>query len=104
MPPWAHLQVGGVGQEGQVHALARDSGPVVGCAQVVLDIACAVVLSPRGHSPPKLGKDLLHRLAHDVGQDVQAPCTPGERLHAPLAQCGLIVDHTDDLCLGLHAC
>ena len=56
-------------------ALAADGGPVVGRAQVILHVACARPALAAGHGPAELGEDLLHRLAHHVGQDVEAPCS-----------------------------
>ena len=73
----AHLQVGRVGQQRQVHALAAGGRPVVGRAQVILDVARAKVLLalPLGPHAGKLAEDLAQRLAHHVCQHVQAACS-----------------------------
>ena len=78
----AHLQVGGVGQEGQVDALARGRGPVIGGPQVVLDVARPEVLLGLAirASARKLAEDLAQRLAHHVCQHVQPACVRAARL------------------------
>ena len=75
---WTDLQVRRIGQKGQMHALARDRGPVVGGAQMILDVAGPMegllgAILPLRFDPRKLGENLLHGLAHHVRQDVQPP-------------------------------
>lgn len=88
------LQVGGVGDEGQVDVLAGGGGSLVVHAQVVLDVTAALVeLLGAG----ELGKDGLVGLTHHVGQHVQS------------ASVGHADDHVLDAVLdggvdqGLHA-
>lgn len=63
------LQMGGVGDQRQLHALARGSGTLEVHTQVVLDITRTLVGGVTGAG--ELAEDGLVRLADDVGQNVQ---------------------------------
>ena len=64
--------MGRVSQQGQVHSLASDCGPVIGGSQVVLHIPTPseASLVPR-LDPSELAENLLHGLAHDIGQHIE---------------------------------
>ena len=63
------LEVRGVGQQREVDLLAAGDLDVLGHAQVVLDVARALVLGQRGL---ELAEDDLHGLVQDVVQRVEA--------------------------------
>lgn len=63
------LQVRGVGNKGELHTLTRRCGTLEVHAQVVLDIAAALVR--RLSAATELREDGLVGLAHNVGQDVK---------------------------------
>ena len=66
-----YLQVGGVGQQRQMDALARDGRTVVGGAQMVLHVPSAFA---GGHDARELAEDLPHRFSDNIGQHVEATC------------------------------
>ena len=75
--PGPRLQVRRVGQQREVHALAGRGGPIVAGAQVVLDVAGAHIVVAQRHGAGELAEDLRQRLAHHVGEHVEAPWRGG---------------------------
>lgn len=63
-----------------MHTLARDGRPIVGGPQMVLHISSAPVRVAGRHDAAELGKNLLHRLAHHVCQNIQAACSSASRV------------------------
>src|SRR5262249_3461077 len=66
------LQVRGVGRKRKMHAVAVE-GAVRGGAQVVFDVARAIDVFGLGRAALEFVEDGAMRLAHDVGEDIEAP-------------------------------
>ena len=80
-----YLQMGRVGEQGQMHTLASDGGPVIRGSQMILHISrpSETVLVPR-LDPSEFAEDLLHGLAHDIGQYVKPACIAIFVLHVAM--------------------